>query len=156
MASLSAAWANQVHAAGWLRCGQRAAGRAQRWLLATSRCRCASCLNRRPRRRPRPPQDAIDKAVTASVGGREAVAAWRVTRLIPFNPVDKKTQAEARQALGWLASWRSLAGWLARLLAALCCCHCTAPLLAQGSPARPLLHRHLPAPLPPPRAGGGP
>lgn len=42
-------------------------------------------------------QDAIDRAVTAAAGGDKdaALAGWRLTRLVPFNPVDKKTLAEA-------------------------------------------------------------
>lgn len=45
--------------------------------------------------------DAIDKAVTAAVGGDAAVAlkGHTVHRLIPFNPVDKKTVAEVRLGL---------------------------------------------------------
>ncbi len=40
-------------------------------------------------------QDAIDRAVTAAVGGSpKAIAGYNITRLIPFNPVDKKTVAE--------------------------------------------------------------
>lgn len=44
---------------------------------------------------PPPRQDAIDRAVTAAVGGDpKAIAGWNITRLVPFNPVDKKTLAE--------------------------------------------------------------
>lgn len=42
---------------------------------------------------PLPMQDAIDRAVTAAVG-EGAIDGWNITRLIPFNPVDKKTVAE--------------------------------------------------------------
>lgn len=42
-------------------------------------------------------QDAIDKAMTASVGGSDNLSAtlpgWSVQRLVPFSPVDKKTSA---------------------------------------------------------------
>ena len=50
------------------------------------------------------PQDAIDSAVTAAVGGDiSAIGAWKVDCFIPFNPVDKKTVAE----VSWLAGWRA-------------------------------------------------
>lgn len=46
-------------------------------------------------------QDAIDRAVTAAVGGDpKAIAGWNITRLVPFNPVDKKTLAEATSPTG--------------------------------------------------------
>lgn len=40
-------------------------------------------------------QDAIDRAITASVGGDpSAIAGYQIRRLVPFNPVDKYTLAE--------------------------------------------------------------
>lgn len=40
-------------------------------------------------------QDAIDRAVTAAVGGDPAaISRYTISRLVPFNPVDKKTLAE--------------------------------------------------------------
>lgn len=37
--------------------------------------------------------------MTAAVeGGANAIANWKITRLVPFNPVDKKTLAEVRCA----------------------------------------------------------
>lgn len=55
-----------------------------------------------PTHPPTPPQDAIDRAVTAAVGEGQSVVenkGWRINRVIPFNPVDKKTSAEVRE--GW-------------------------------------------------------
>nr|AQM50087.1 P-type ATPase HA2 [Dunaliella maritima] len=37
--------------------------------------------------------DAIDKAVTNSLGDKKYVAGYRITKFSPFNPVDKKTTA---------------------------------------------------------------
>jgi H+-transporting ATPase len=46
-------------------------------------------------------QDAIDRAVTAAVGGStKAIDGWSIDRLIPFNPVDKKTVAEVTSPSG--------------------------------------------------------
>jgi len=58
------------------------------------------------RQLPAPPallhvQDAIDRAITAAVGGSQAaIAGWNITRFIPFNPVDKKTVAEVGRWMG--------------------------------------------------------
>eukprot|EP00887_Chlorella_sp_A99_P007731 scaffold20.g7731.t1 len=84
LASLSARWSNQA-------CGARAA-RAR--THAHTRTRGAG-----PRRHVA--SDAIDRAITASVGGDpSAIAGYQIRRLVPFNPVDKYTLAEASVAGG--------------------------------------------------------
>ena len=37
--------------------------------------------------------DAIDQAITQAVGNRSRIAGHVVERVVPFNPVDKKTTA---------------------------------------------------------------
>ena len=37
--------------------------------------------------------DAIDRAITQAVGDRSRLAGYIVERVVPFNPVDKKTTA---------------------------------------------------------------
>ena len=37
--------------------------------------------------------DAIDSAVTGAVGSRESLKGYVIERVVPFNPVDKKTTA---------------------------------------------------------------
>ena len=113
MASLSAKWTNQVG------CGSNAChGSVPTSLNACHQMRSGEAQGTQGGRHPLPatqplstatcaPQDAIDRAVTAAVGGDPAaIAGWRIDRLIPFNPVDKKTVAEvgccshAREAVG--------------------------------------------------------
>ena len=37
--------------------------------------------------------DAIDRAITQAVGDRSRIAGHTIERVVPFNPVDKKTTA---------------------------------------------------------------
>lgn len=56
-------------------------------------------------------QDAIDTAITAAVDGdQSAIAGWSITRLIPFNPVDKKTVAEVCVCVGVCGGWGDAEG----------------------------------------------
>lgn len=37
--------------------------------------------------------DAIDQAITQAVGDKRKIQAYKIERIVPFNPVDKKTIA---------------------------------------------------------------
>ncbi len=62
--------------------------------------------------------DAIDRAITQAVGDRSRLAGHAVERVVPFNPVDKKTTAvfttpeghrlHATKGAPQVSSWRSI------------------------------------------------